>query len=545
MPTVDPKWIRNASDVLAVEQGCWFDEDAANDACEFIESCCCLSKSKGAIAGVPMKLIDWQRDFVMRLFGWKNADGLRRFRTAYLEMGKKNGKSALISALAVLLLVYDNEPGPEVYLNACDRFQAEIVFNEAAAMVDANPDLKEMVRVVDTSKRIVCDENKGFIRANSKEVASKDGVNSSATIFDELHRQPDRELWEIFLYAGIARDQPLLISITTAGEDKHGVWWEQRDFSEKVNEGSTPSTTHLGVVYRALPTDDIDDPATWHKANPSLGITITEKDFKEALDKAKTNPSEFSHFKRTRLCIETPGPAQFIVLVDWDASAGPYAVNEIHPLPAESQWIGLDLSSTNDLTAMARIWGDQESGYDLTMRFWLPEDNIGLLEQKHGVPYRQWAEMGLIELTPGSVVDYQYIRREVVQIGSEGETKLILFDRLGATKIALELKDLDGFPVQFVAQTHFGIGAATKELDRLYRSKRLRHCGHPILRWMAPNAVTVRDINDNYILSKKLSNKKIDGLAAIVNALAGAIGQSAVEEGRSVYEPGERGLLVL
>ena len=276
---VAKKWLRGPADTIAVRLGYWFDEGAANFAVEFIETFCC--PSEGAGAGKPLVLLPWQRDFVMRLFGWKRPDGLRRYRRAYLEIAKKNGKSMLLSAIVLFLLMADGEPSPKIYLNACDKEQASIIFDESRKMVEASPELASRLEVINSKqeKRIVCPANNGVVIANSSVAGSKDGLNAHGVIFDELHRQPDRKLVEVFAYASVARQQPIWLDITTAGEDNTGPWYEQREDAERNNRGDIdpPDLSVLGVVYRADPDDDVDDPATWRKANPSLGHVLTEE----------------------------------------------------------------------------------------------------------------------------------------------------------------------------------------------------------------------------------------------------------------------------
>lgn len=533
-PPVDPKWIRNPSDDLAIEQGCWFDEPAGQFVCDFMERFCC--QSKGRWAGKPIVLLDWQRDVLMRLFGWKRPDGRRRFKRAYLEVAKKNGKSTLMSALVIVLLVADGEGGPEIYLNAVDRDQASIVFDEAAKMVAASPELHRRLEVVDSKKRILHPAGNGVIRANSADAAKQDGLNPSGIVFDELHRQKNRFLWDIFEHADASREQPLWVSITTAGDSEEGPWFDQRDYSEKVNNGAIPDITHLGVVYRALPDDDLDDPATWRKANPSLGVTIDPDDFGRKLADAKRDPAKLALFKRLRLNIITRGDTQFVTLEDWDRGRVPII------RAGRTEWYaGLDLSESQDLTALAFLSADGRGGIDVEMRFFLPSDNIVQLEQQHGVPYRAWADRGLIILTEGNVVDYSYVRREINELAADLALKKLLVDPYNATKLAIELREQDGLPVELIRQGFLSLSAPTKALKRLVLSGRIRHGGHPVLRWHASNAVVITDSAGNLKLCKKKSRKKIDGMAALVNAIAAMDGDET--SGSSVYE--SRGLLFL
>lgn len=536
MTPVDPRWIRNASDELAVAQGYWFDQDAGDRVCDYLEAFCC--QSKGEWAGRPIELLEWQRDVLIRLFAWKRPDGRRRFRRCYIEVAKKNGKSTLISALVLFLLLADGEGAPEIYLNACDRKQARIVFDEAARMVESSPDLSSRLEPIESSHRIVWREGNGAIIANSAEAPNKDGLNPSAVIFDELHRQPDSQLWDVFAYAAAARSQPLTISITTAGEDESGVWFEQREYSEKVNRGEIPDITHLGVVYRALPDDDIDDEATWAKANPSLGHTIALEDFARDLAEAKETPRKLAGFLRLRLNIISKSDTLFISPEDWTScdSLRPNLTDlSNRRVPC---YAGADLSRTTDLTALAAIWGDEASGYDLAAWFFMPEDAVLELSKRDRVPYQQWIREGWIKATPGNVVDYDFIRSTINDLAAEHDLRQLLIDPYNATKLALELREEDGLPVEFLRQGYLSLSAPTKHLELLVKSRKIRNGKNPVMRWMMGNAIVTQDSAGNIKLDKKKSRLKIDGPAALVNAIAAAT--SDPDTGESVYE--SRGL---
>jgi phage terminase large subunit-like protein len=527
IPTSLKPWIRNASDELAVRAGCTFDEAAGQRVCDFLESYCYLSE--GRWAGKPMELIDWQRDSSMRMYGWKRPNGTRRFRWVYCEVGKKNGKSPWTSGLACYHLVADDEGGPKIYLNACDRSQARIVFEHAANMVRQSPDLSESVEVIDSADRLVCRENFGAVLANSNVVDSKDGKNASLVINDEIHRWVGRKLWNVFKYAGASRTQPLNISITTAGEAESGVWYEQRVYSEQVNDGTIPDWTHLGIVYRALPTDDIDDPSTWAKANPSLGVTIDPDEFRADLVKAKRIPVDLAEFKRLRLNIVVASAAKFLPPEAWKRCSEAPA-----PISRRPCWVGLDLASVNDLAAMAAICGSEAEGYDVHVWFWLPEDNILALEHEHGQPYRVWAEHGFITLTPGAAIDYEFIIAQVVKLDGQVDLKQIFLDPHNANQVYTSLKEKHGLPVEMFRQGAMYVNCPTKQLLRLVLMTKIRHGGHPVLSWNAANAVASKNAHENIQLHKEKSTGKIDGLAALVNALAA---QAAPGQPKpSVYE---------
>lgn len=520
--------LQNASDTLALERGCRFDSRKGEAVCRFVETFC--RQSKGEWGGKPVVLMDWQRDFIMRLYGWRQADGRRRFRTVYLEVAKKNGKTTLLSALSIYHAIADGEKAPEVYLNAVNRKQADNIFEEAARMVEASPDLSSRFEITRSTGRISDPVGYGRIAKNSADAPSADGVNASAVFFDELHRFQSRRLWDVMEYAGSGRRQPLRIVITTAGEEAQGPWYEQREYSERVNVGAIQDTAHLGIIFRAVAEDDLDDPATWRKANPSLGITIDEEQFAREWEQAKLSPTSRANFLRLRLDIIAAGPQQFLEADRWDRCQSPPSCD-----PDDGAYIGLDLSSIDDLTVVVEARGDTRDGVDLVAHFFLPRDNIAELEGRHQQPYREWARLGFITLTPGNTIDRAFIRKWINKRAERSHIRKILTDPYNASQLAIELKEQDGLPVEFVRQGFLSLSDPTKELLRLILAGKIRHNANPILRWHALNAVVVRDAADNMKLHKEKSRKKIDGLAAAVNAIAGMITETADTE-PSVYE---------
>lgn len=528
--------MRNPSDRLAVEQGCYFDESKGLRACKFVETFC--RQSKGRWAGRPIELVENQRDFLMRLFGWRRADGKRRFRTAYVEQPKKNGKSTLVSALTLLLEVDSEEGAPEIYLNAVDREQADIIFEECCRMVEASPPLLRRLKISRYHGTITDPARYGKIRRNSADAPSKDGVNASAVIFDEIHRFKDRNIWDIMTYAGISREEPLRIAITTAGEEPDGVWYEQREFSEKVNSGEVANTTHLGIIHRARTAadpggpDDPDDPATWEKANPSMGVTMSLEEFRAAYEEAKAKGgAEWANFLRLRLGIVARAEGKFLSVEAWDACAAP-----IDPSPDAPCWMGLDLSSTDDLTALAILSGEPSGVLDLEIKFWLPGGLIVELEHRHGQPYRQWADEGLITLTPGMAIDEDTIEADIVELARGRDVVQLLVDPWQARRLGTSLLNNHGLPVEELRQGYGSLSEATKKLRAMVTERRIRHGGHPILRWHAGNAITTMNPAGDIKLDKSKRRKKIDGLAAMVNAMAGII--ASPERAPSVYETG-------
>jgi phage terminase large subunit-like protein len=358
-------------------------------------------------------------------------------------------------------------------------------------------------------------------------------------IFDELHRQGDRFLWDVMAYSLAARTEPLTISVTTAGESEADdeVWYEQKRYSQQVEAGVIQDTTHLGVIFEASEEDDIDDAETWRKANPSLGVTFSEDDFRRDLEEAKTSPAKLQNFKRLRLNIVCQGEDHFINLADWDRCD-----EWSEPAADDPHLGGLDLSSRDDLTALVCVVGNFRDGFDLLCRFWLPREGVELLERKHGQPYRQWGEMDLIKLTPGSTVDYDQVEADIVAIASSRNLIKLMVDPWNARKLSESLLNKHGLPVEYIRQGYASLTDPTKTLLELVMSRKLRHGGHPIMRWHISNAVARQDPAGNIKLDKSKRRQKIDGAAALVNAIGGAIA-SGDQAQESVYST--RGVLFL
>ncbi len=523
-------WTLNESDRLAVQSGHYFDARAGQKVVDFCQKLCVLSK--GRWAGEPLVLMPWQIDFCMRLFSWKRPDGKRRFKRAYLEVAKKNGKSSLISSLALYMLLMDNEGSPECYINACDKDQASIIHEEAARMVEASPALRK--RVTSIPSRKVLAAGHGRLVANSSDAPKQDGLNPSLTVFDELHRQPSRELWEVFAYASVAREQPLLISATTAGEEEVGPWFEQREYSEQVEAGIIQDPTHLGVVFRAAENDDPGLVETWRKANPALGTILSESDLQAQYNEAIGNPANMGNFLRLRLNIVARGQGKFMDMYHWGLCAGEPVLD-----PSLPTYAGLDLSEREDLSALVVIQGSINDGIDVFSKFWLPEDGIADKERRHGQPYRVWSQEGLIDLTPGETIDRDIIEAMILELSQRVNLVKLYADQRNATDLSQRLLNQHGLPLEYIRQGFLSLNDPTKTLLELAIGHKIRHGGHDILKWHMSNSVASVDAAGNYKLDKKRSRSKIDGASALVNAIAAMIA-TPIDETACVYDrPGQ------
>lgn len=526
------EWVRTAADEQAVQEGCYFDLDAAQRVRQFFERF--LRHSKGQFAGQSFTLLDWQwHDVVGPLFGWKRKDGTRRFRRGYIEIPKKNGKSTLFSGLSLYLLVADKEPGAEVYSAAVDRDQASIVYLEAANMVEASPHLQSRLEVVRSTRRIVDISSRSFYKALSADVPAKEGLNAHAVLVDELHAQKTREMWDTLRYAGAARRQPLMLAITTAGYDRHSICWEQHDYARQVLAGRIEDTSFFGYIAGADDDDDWTDPAVWSKANPSFGITIDAQQFAEDCREAQESPAKENTFRRYRLNQWTEQDVRWINMAKWDASDA-----DLGDLAGRPCWAGLDLSSTRDITALVLIFREEEE-YAALPFFWVPEEGARQRERRDHVPYTEWIRRGFIESTPGEVIDYDRIRKKVNELGQIYNIQEIAIDRWNATQLATQLTD-DHFNVVAFGQGYASMNWPTKKLEEVVLAGRLSHSGHPVLRWMAGNVSIETDAADNWKPSKKKSVERIDGIVALIMALDRA---SRQERFTSIYD--KRGVLFL
>lgn len=530
----------DGADERAVRNGCRFDPAAADRVERFFSRV--LTHSKGQFAGEAFELQAWQSSFLRRLFGWKRADGTRRYRTAYLEVPKKNGKSTICSGLSLYGLVGDGEPGAEVYNAAADRNQASIVFGEAVNMAEASPILAPRLEVVKSTKRMIYPAQRGFMHAMSAEAFTKEGINAHFIIFDELHAQPNRILWDTLRFAGAARRQPLTVAITTAGYDRNSICWEQHEYAEKVNAGIIEDDAFLGVVYAASPEDDWTSPETWRKANPSLGVTMSEDSFAEGCREAQNSPAKENAFKRYRLNIWTEQADRWLQMARWDA------LHAGDPLPWEAAaatlagrtvFGALDLSSTADVTAFAMVSPPAEEGGEwiVVPWFWIPRTNALAREKRDRVPYREWSKAGYLTMTEGDVIDQDRIVADVLRLAEAHGVAEVAIDRWNADNVERRLLD-EGLPVVRFGQGFGSMSAPSKAFEALVLSGRLRHHGNPVLRWMASNVAAETDAAGNVKPSKKASTEKIDGIVAAVMGIGRAL--VAESEPENPYAAGVR-----
>lgn len=519
-------------------KGSYYDKEYADFAVAFIESLC---HTKGTWAGKSFELMDWQEQIIRDLFGILKSNGYRQFNTAYIEIPKKNGKSELAAAVALLLTCGDGEQRAEVYGAAADRQQASIVFDVAADMVRMCPALNKRVKILASQKRLIYEPTNSFYQVLSAEAYSKHGFNVHGVVFDELHSQPNRKLYDVLTKgSGDARMQPLFFLITTAGTDTHSICYEVHQKAQDIIDGRKIDPTFYPVIYGADDTEDWTSPKVWKKCNPSLGETIGIDKVKTACESAKQNPGEENSFRQLRLNQWVKQAVRWMPMDKWDKCA--FAVNE-EQLEGRVCYGGLDLSSTTDITAFVLVFPpvDEEDKYIILPYFWIPEDTLDLRVKRDHVPYDVWERQWYLQTTEGNVVHYGYIEKFIEKLGKKFNIREIAFDRWGAVQMVQNLEGM-GFTVVPFGQGFKNMSPPTKELMKLTLEQRIAHGGHPVLRWNMDNIFIRTDPAGNIKADKEKSTEKIDGAIATIMALDRAI-RCGNNNCASVYD--DRGLLFI
>ena len=496
-----------------------YSKAAADHAVNFIQ---CLCHTKGIWAGKPFELLPWQEQIVRDIFGILKPNGFRQFNTAYIEVPKKNGKSELSAAIALLLTCADGEERAEVYGCACDRAQASIVFDVAADMVRMCPALAKRVKILSAYKRIIFLPTNSFYQVLSAEAYSKHGFNVSGVIFDELHAQPDRRLFDVMTKSsGDARTQPLYFLITTAGNDVNSIGFEVHQKALDILEGRKVDSTFYPVIFGAAESDDWTDPAVWAKANPSLGHTFPIDKVQAACDSAKNTPAEETIFRQLRLNQWQTQKSRWLSTEKWDACHVDFDEDF---LAGRVCFGGLDLSSTTDLTAFVLVFPptDIDDRFYVLPYFWLPEETLALRVKRDHVPYDLWHRQGFIHTTEGNVVHYGYIEQFIGSLGEKFNIQEICFDRWNATQLTQNLEADFGFTMIQFGQGFFSMSAPCKALEQLILGKKIAHNGHKVLRWNMDNLAVDIDSAGNIKPSKKKASEKIDGAVALIMAIARA-----------------------
>ncbi|GAA3856544.1 terminase large subunit [Streptomyces lacrimifluminis] len=508
--------------------GAYFDVAAARRAIDAIQS---FKHTKGRWGNAKLRLAPWQVVWVIApIFGWLAYDpelgrAVRVIRSAWIEVPRKNGKSTLSSGIGLVLLLADREIGAEVYAAAGSLPQAERVFDDAKRMALTSRAVRGRVEVLRGLIRVP--RTGGIFRALSKIAETAHGLNVSGAIVDEVHVHKRRDLIDAIETGTGARDQPLVIYITTADEGTEGsIYDEKHTYTRRCADGIVSDPGHYGVIWAAEETDDPFAESTWRKANPGLGASPSLAYMRREANKARSTPSYFPTFCRLSLNRRMRAASRWLPLSLWDANNGP--VNDAS-FRYRRAWGGVDLSAVSDLSAWVLAVESRVPGVELELiaRFWLPEERADELEQQLQVPIRQWAADGLLTLTEGDAIDYDAIEKQIIEDCRRLDVQRISYDRMFAGQLVQRIEaKTRGVDVVPIAQTYLGMSPGCKELERLLREGQIRHGGNPVLRWNASVVEVYRDGNDNMRPVKPdrgKSSARIDGIAAAVMALDGYV----------------------
>ncbi len=490
---------------------------------------------EGRWAGNPVELAPWQAFWLAVEFGWFRTDGKRRFRTWYEEVARKNGKSTKLAGLGLYLFAADKEPGAQVYTAATKLEQAKITHAAAEMMVAKSPALRMLVHNHKNKLFIPGTANK-FVPLGS-DAKTQDGLNVHGAIIDELHAHPTRALWDVIDSGRGTRDHSVMHAITTAGFNQEGsICLEQRNYLIQILEGHVQDDSYGGVVYTLDDGDDWFDEANWAKANPNLDVSLSLIELQTQALKARNVPAALANFLTKRLNVWTQVLESWLSLDAWDKGAEPVDEAELSGRPCFG---GLDLASKTDIAAWVLVFPPQSPGerWKVLCRFFVPEDNMEVRDQKDRVQYTAWARQGFIIPTPGNRIEQEVIRLQIIDDAARFDLKAVGYDEWNADRMAGELMEA-GIDMVPISQNFQSLSEPSKELEAMVLSGQLAHGGQPVLRWMAGNVVVLKDTNDNYRPNKKRSRERIDGIVALVMALNRALFHTEQGEYQSAYEEG-------
>ncbi len=533
------KRIETEADKRAVAEGCFFAPDAGQRVTDFLSTFC--RHSKGRFSSQLFVPLEWQRErLIMPLYGWlrpkvvTRANGTslhpRRFTYASIWIPKKQGKSTLCSGLGLYHLTMDREDGAHIYGAASDIKQAGLVFDEAANMVEKDPHLSSHIEVIRSTKRLYYRATQSFWAVLSEDAFRSEGIDASTVIFDELHAQKYRVLWDALYRAGRARTQPLNISISTAGNNRETVGYEQYSHAKAILEGKSDDTMTFALIYEAGADDDWTNPRTWRKANPSLGVTTTEEDMAADCERAQKSPAEESNFKRYLLNIWTTSSVKAIHEKDWNACRRQISLEDYKGRPC---YTGMDLATTTDIAALVYLFPEDDGSFAIFPFFWVPAVGAEERERRDIAPYTRWIRERQMESIPGRVMQFPVIRKRLIDDIDRFNFKACGYDPWNASESALALQG-EGFEMVKVRQGWGSMSEPSKRFERLILEEKIHHAGNQVMDWMVGNLMWMQDAKENRSPAKESDSQKIDGCVAAIMALAVAMLDEGPKD--SVYE---------
>jgi len=478
-----------------------------------------LKHSKGEWSGQPIDLEPWQCWIIACVFGWKNQDtDKRRFRTVYDEVARKNGKTTRLSGIGNYGLTKDNEGGPEIYAAATKREQSRILFDEACRMIKQSVPLRRRLDV--RQHRINNPANFGKFEPLSADGQTMDGLNPHFALVDELHAHKTSEVWDVLKSAFGSRSQPLLWAITTAGFNKNGICYEVRDYAIKVLEGIVDDDSFFSIIYTLDDGDDWQNEDNWIKANPNLGVSVGIDYLREQARQAVVMPTAKINFFTKHLNIWVTGATAWCNMEYWISCSADYKPDEIKE--TVSVYLGLDLASVSDIASIGGIAVMPDGRWLTFGKHYLPEEAVDNNIRKSTIPFRKWHEQGWLTLTPGNVIDFNFIKADILSLMERFPVKEIAFDRWNSSQLVNDLLDVDAPMVAF-GMGYASMNAPMKELERRYLAKEIAHPNDPVLNWAMSNVVADQDPAGNIKPAKNKSTEKIDPAVALMMAVGRAM----------------------
>ncbi len=513
----------------ALERGWHFDRKAAARAIKFIEN---LKHTKGEWAGQKFRLEPWQQFVVWNIFGWKNGDGTRRFRYVYIEIARKNGKTALSAGIGLYMLFADGESRPEVYSAATVKDQAKICFADAVEIVKAT-DLRNYLTPYRNS--IAYDLKGGQFKPLSSDYGTHDGLNPSCGIIDEFHAHKDSGMFDVIKSAFGARRQPLMFIITTAGFNKAGACYAYRDNVAKVLRGVNKDDTLFGIIYTLDEKKEWDNPKMWIKSNPNLGVSLSADYLADQIKDAKNRPEAVRNVMTKNVNLWVDAERTWILDEKWVECVG-----SPRDLRGCDCWGGLDLSNVSDITAFVLIFNEDDR-FQLLSFFWIPEEKMLEKVRKENINYDMWVREGYVKVTPGNVLDYDFVKADILQLCTQYNLRSTAYDRWNSSQTIIDLSN-EGMEFSPFGQGYGSMAAPTKQFETLVLTKQIEHFGNPVLRWMLASTVVMTDPAGNIKPDKAKSTQKIDGIVASIMALGEWMTAQANEDNNPYNN---RGLLTL
>lgn len=511
----------------------YYDAKAAKHAVDFIERYC--THVKGEQSGEPIKLEKWQKeDIINPIFGWKRADGTRRYRHVWIELPRKNAKTTIVTAIELYLFFCDQEPGAEIYFAAAARQQANIGFEIAADMIKQHPALAKRTEIYKNS--IVLRDTSTKLQALSAEAYSKHGFNAHGILIDEIHAQPNSELIDVLTTSTGARRQPLVVYITTAGIRKKGhVAWELHRKAQDIKKGKVKDDEFLAVIYQAGSNDDPFAEKTWKKANPNYGVSVKKEYLQAAAERAQREPTFYNTFLRLHLNVWTSSEQVFIADGVWNKC-------NLEPLSEEFFYgkdcvVTFDLSATTDFTAVCIGTRDEKGVSHLKVYTYIPE----LKAQSRNIREQidVWAKEGWITKVPGKSIDYDFVYQKINELRDKCNIIEVAYDRWNKNEVAKRLEN-DGAKLCDFGQGYKTMSPATKQFEKRVGEKKINHGGNPVMDWMISNVAIEQDAAGNIKPNKQKSTEKIDGIITMIMADARLL-EAPADNGESVYD--SRGIL--